>query len=130
MRINPSAKLDRLIHRIEIINKSLYQLSPMNRNQLKRYLDPHEVKNMGQLNDDPDVYGEKFRVYYKTKFLTKEYKLPVADIYFYHDKGYKNKREYLWQDSHVEQELSFLEKLAMNSMRVSLKRQLKKRSLV
>ena len=80
--------------------------------------------------DDPDVYAQKARVYFHIPSLSKKVHVPLADYYFYPEKSYKNRKEFiLWQDNQESQELNYYEKQIKRLMTALVKRQLKKRLL-
>jgi hypothetical protein len=103
-------------------------------NQHMRWFDSclpgYEYEPMGTADDDPDVYGNQFRLSINFKLLNQKIKIAVADYFFYYDKAYRNRRDFIWQEYEDKQELSYSEQLAKKITKVILKRALKKRSLV
>lgn len=86
------------------------------------------VKINDKVDDDEDVYGTQYRVYFKTK-VTNEIKVPIADFYFYSEKPYKKRMEIVCQEQEDNPELNYLDELVKKLMRTILKRQLRKKSL-
>jgi len=119
-------RFDKFISKIECTKGHLYLINGSARS-VSKLLDTPFVKDMGEIDDDPDVYGRKVRVYYKLKVFGLNVSFAVADFYFYYDKQYKNRREYLWHDKEEGLELNFYEKLVTNSMKALLMKPLKRK---
>jgi hypothetical protein len=85
------------------------------------------IDYIGAADDDEDVYGEIYRLYFYMPRYSK-LKIGLIDYYFYKEKSYKNKKEIvLWQEHQELQELNYFDKLVKKLMKVTIQKQLKKR---
>jgi hypothetical protein len=88
------------------------------------------VEYIGIVDDDDDVYGDKYVVYFHPTRFSK-IKIPIVYYYFYAEKSYKNRKEFiLWQDNEESLELSYLDKLVKRITMDIIQNRLKKKSPV
>jgi hypothetical protein len=86
-----------------------------------------DVYYNSELDDDPNVFGESWDIRFDCEVFGKSIDILAATCYFYPDKQYKNKLEYVWQNQKDSQGRNFLERLVKRLMRISLKKLLKKK---
>lgn len=98
-------------------------------NYMNKVIRLSDIYYNSELDDDPDVFGESWDIRFDCEVFGKNVSIHAATCYFYYDKQYKNKMEYVWLEQSKDQKLNFLERLVQNSMRATLRNQLKKRSL-